>query len=107
MQGDGGSDGGLLGAGGEAVGGIFDVAAGDVGAVGEEEGGTYAETAVGRVGVFRCLCGEGAEVFDLLQGEAAGMIVRSEDGRHGLRVLGGEGKVEGEDDFRYPSHGLL
>lgn len=72
MEGDGGGDGGLLGAGGEAVGGVFDVAAGDDAAVLEEEGGADAEVAVRRVSVLRY--GEGAlvEVFDLCGGDTAG-----------------------------------
>jgi hypothetical protein len=52
---DGRGDGGLLGAGGEAVGGVFDIAAGDDGAVFEENGCTDAEVAVWGVGVLgRC-----------------------------------------------------
>ena len=53
--GDGATDGNLLGAAGEAVAGVFYVAAGDdVGGVwlGEEEGGADAEVAVGGVGVM-------------------------------------------------------
>ena len=48
-------DGGLFGAAGEPVGGIFDVAAGDDSAVGEQERGADAEVAVRCVGV----CGGG------------------------------------------------
>jgi len=53
VAGYGGGHGGLLGAGGEAEGGVFNVAAGDDGGVfsGEEEGCSYAEVAVGGVGV--------------------------------------------------------
>ena len=65
MEGDGGGDGGLLGAGGEAVGGVFDVAAGDDGAVCEEEGGADAEVAVGGVGVVGDGDGALLEVCDL------------------------------------------
>src|SRR5580693_5690715 len=46
---DGGGDGGLRGAGGEAVGGVFYVAAGDDGVVVEEDSGAHAEVAVGGV----------------------------------------------------------
>ena len=53
MKADGGGDGVLLGAGGEAVGGVFDVAAGNDVAVGEEQSGADAEVAVGSVGVVR------------------------------------------------------
>ena len=79
MHGDGAGDGGLLGAGGEAVGAVFDVAAGDDGAVGEQERGADAEVRVGRVGVLRGGGGEGAE---------GGFLVRREGfelggGRHG------------------------
>jgi len=52
VEGDGGGNGILLGAGGEAVGGVFDVAAGDRGSVFEKNGGSYAEIAVGGVGVL-------------------------------------------------------
>ena len=51
MEADGGGDGGLFGADGEAVGGVFDVAAGDDSAVGKQDSGADAEVAVGRVGV--------------------------------------------------------
>ena len=48
---DGGGDGGLLGADGEPVGGVFDVAAGDDSPVRKQDSSTDAEVAVGRVGV--------------------------------------------------------
>ena len=54
VEADGGGDGGLFGADGEAVGGVFDVAAGDDVAVGEKECRADAEVAVGGVGV---VCG--------------------------------------------------
>ncbi len=62
VEGDSGGDGGLLGAGGEAVGGVLDIAAGDDVAVLEEEGGAYAEVAVGssrRCGLRRLHAGGG------------------------------------------------
>jgi hypothetical protein len=63
VVGDGAGDGCLLGAAGEAEGGVFDVAAGDGCAVGEEERGADAEVRVGRVGV----CGDGGgEVAEVL-----------------------------------------
>ena len=71
---DRGADGGLLGAGGEAVGGVLHVAAGDFGTVGEEEGGPDAESAIGGVGVCRGLSGEGAKVVDLCPCETALML---------------------------------
>ncbi len=52
VEGDGGGDGGLFGADGEAVRGVFDVATGDDRTVGEQDRGTDAEVAVGRVGVM-------------------------------------------------------
>jgi len=52
MEADGRSDGGLFGADGEAVGGVFYIAAGDDSTVGEQDGGADAEVAVGRVGVM-------------------------------------------------------
>jgi hypothetical protein len=52
VEADGGGDGGLLGADGEAVRGVFDVAAGDDVAVGEEECGADAEVAVRGIGVM-------------------------------------------------------
>ena len=51
MEADGGGDSSLFGADGEAVRGVFDVAAGDDVAVGEQDGGADAEVAVGRIGV--------------------------------------------------------
>jgi len=65
VEADGGGDGGLFGAGGEAVGGVFYVAAGDDGAVVEEDGGSDAEVAVGGVGVVRDGGGLLLEVSDL------------------------------------------
>ena len=69
VEGDGGGDGGLLGAAGEAVGGVFDVGSGDDGPVLplvclEQDGRADAEAAVGRVGVAGGLGGalvEGGE----------------------------------------------
>jgi len=69
---DGAGDGGLLGAAGEAVAAVFDVAAGDDGAICKQESGADAEPGVRRVRVLggreggraerECLCfGEGAE----------------------------------------------
>jgi len=51
VEADGGSDGGLFGTDGEAVGGVFDVAAGDDSTVGEQNGGADVEVAVRRVGM--------------------------------------------------------
>ncbi len=75
VEGDGGSDGVLLGAGGEAVGGVLNVAAGEDVAVLEEDGCSYAEMAVGSVGVLGGGEGSQAEVFDLLSCEAARGVV--------------------------------
>ena len=68
VLGDGGGDGGLLGTGGEAVGGVFDVAAGDDVAVFEEDGGSDAEVTVGGVGVVGCCDGALAEFVELRWG---------------------------------------
>ncbi len=76
VESDGGGDGSLLGAGGEAVGGVFYVAAGDDGAVFEENSGAYAEVTIGGVGV---LSGGGSFLLELLDqrgGEVGGWIRR-------------------------------
>jgi hypothetical protein len=67
VEADGGGDGGLFGADGEAVGGVFDVAAGDdgVGFVVEEERGADTEVAVRGVGVVGCFGGALLEGCDL------------------------------------------
>lgn len=84
VEADGGGDSGLLGAGGEAVGGIFYVAAGDDAAVVEEDGGAYAKVAVGSVSVVcdgdRLLL----KVSDLRWREVAGMVF----GRHKFEAIG-------------------
>jgi hypothetical protein len=51
VQADGGGDGRLFGADGEAEGGVFYVATGDNSTVGEQDGGADPEVAVGRVGM--------------------------------------------------------
>ena len=87
MEADGGGDGGLLGAGGEAVGGVFDVAASDdgVGFVVEEERGADAEVAVRGVGVVGCFGGALLEGGDLgLSKWGTGWIGR----RHVMRLMG-------------------
>jgi hypothetical protein len=85
VEGDGGGDGGLLGAGGEAVGGVFDVAAGYDGTVREEDRGADAEVAVGGVGVM----GHSGRVLlqtgDLRRGKLVGSVfgeLIGEFGRH-------------------------
>jgi hypothetical protein len=70
VKGDGRGDGGLLGAGGEAVGGVFYVATGNDVAVVEEESGADAEVAVGGVGVIGDGEGSLAEVFELSRRDA-------------------------------------
>jgi hypothetical protein len=87
VEADGGGDGGLLGADGEAVGGVFYVAAGDdgVGFVVEQERGAYAEVAVGGVGVVGYFGGALLESGDLGLGErAAGRV----GGRHVSEATG-------------------
>jgi hypothetical protein len=66
---DGGGDGGLLGAGGETVGGVFYVAAGDDGAVRKQDSGAYAEVAVGGVGMVGDGGGALLQIGDLLRSE--------------------------------------
>lgn len=83
MEGNGCRNGGLLGAGGKAVGGVLDVAAGDDVAVVEEERCADAEVAVGGVGVIGDSNGSLAEVFDLREGETArGFVLR-----HGVEAI--------------------
>jgi hypothetical protein len=67
VEADGGGDGGLLGADGEAVRGVFYVAAGDdgVGFVVEQERGADPEVAVGGVGVVGYFGGALLEIGDL------------------------------------------
>lgn len=76
---DGGGDGVLLGAGGEAVGGVFDVAPGDDGTVRKQDSGTDAEVAVGCVGVVRCCCCALLQVDDLMQCEGVCARIRRHD----------------------------
>ena len=84
VLGDGGGDGVLFGAGGETVGGIFHVAAGDGFAVGEEDSCAYAEVTVGGVGVLRGFGGLLLERGELSWVEGFG--------RHdGLRLSGAGG----------------
>jgi hypothetical protein len=52
VEADGGSDSDLLGTDGESVGGVFDVAASDDGAVGEQDSRADAKIAVGCIGVM-------------------------------------------------------
>jgi hypothetical protein len=70
VEADSGGDGGLFGADGEAVGGVFDVAADDDSTVGEQDGCANAEVTVGGVGVMGD--GDGA----LLQVRALGRAER-------------------------------
>lgn len=78
VEADGGGDGGLFGAGGEAEAGVFHVGAGDdvrgaIFADGDQQRSADAEVAVGRVRVLGGRCGAGAEDFNLGSGEAAGV----------------------------------
>lgn len=76
MEGNGSGDGGLLGAGGEAVGAIFDVAAGDRGSVFEKDGSPYAEVAVGRISVLGSRDGLLLKLFDYGTGKVDSRIRR-------------------------------
>jgi hypothetical protein len=80
VEAHGGGDGVLFGAGGEAVGGVFYVAAGDdgVGIVVEQKGCADSEVAVGGVGVVGGFGGAVEEVGDLGGGEAVGWRHESE-----------------------------
>ena len=69
---DGGDDGGLLGAGGEAVGGVLDVAAGDDSTVRKQDSGTDAEVAVGCVGILGGSGSASLQLGYLLWGERCG-----------------------------------
>ena len=84
VLGDCGGDGGLLGARSETVGCVFYVAAGDDGAVIEEDCSAYAEVTVGGVGVMCDCAGLLLEVSDLGWCEVAGMIL----GRHEFEAIG-------------------
>jgi hypothetical protein len=87
-EGDGGGDGGLLGTAGEAVGGVFDVAAGDDSTVCEQEGGADAEVAVGCVGVMRDGGGLLLQIGDLCGSEAVGMFGGGHDVSEAIPVWG-------------------
>jgi len=66
VLGDGGGDGVLLGAGGEAVGGVLDIRAGNDGTVRKQDSGADAEVAVGRVCVvcgFSCTLLKGGDLL--------------------------------------------
>ncbi len=62
---DGGGDCSLLGAGGEAEAGIFDIAAGDDFAGFEQDGGSDVEVAVGSIGAVGSGFGETGEFSEL------------------------------------------
>lgn len=69
VLGDGARDGPLLGATGKAVGAVFDVAAGDDGAVFEQQGRSDAEVRVGRIGVLGGGFGKRAEPGAVFSGD--------------------------------------
>ncbi len=70
---NGARDGSLFGATGEAVGAVFDVAAGDDGAIFKQEGRADAKFRIRGIGVLRGGHSEAAEVGALLRGEGFGM----------------------------------
>ena len=72
-------DGGLLGAGGQPIGCVFDVATGDDLAVGKQQSRAHTKAAVGRVGVPGDLGCALAKVYDLLCGQTAGMGIFRHD----------------------------
>ena len=89
--GDGCGDGGLFGAAGEAVGGVFDVAAKHGFSVGKQEGGSDIEAAIRRVAVGRGGAGKVGEGLEVGRG-------------HGCECIGCEGfRGAGRDDRRSPS----
>ena len=85
VQSDGGGDGVLFSAYGEAVGGVFYVAAGDDVAVGEEDGRADTEVAVWGVGMLSSGDGLALEVGGL------GGVERS--GRHQFEAIGWVGAI--------------
>lgn len=94
VLGDGAGDGRLLGAAGEAVGGVLNVAAGDDGTAGEQQRGADAEVTVGRVRVLGHRGGELAEAIEFGEGEWGGLVSR----RHELTSVAGSarsGKTRG------------
>ena len=98
VQADGGGDGSLLGADGEAIGRVFDVAAGDDVAVGEQKRSSYAEVAVGSVGVVGDFGGALLEVGDLGLGkrdrcEVAGWVGCG----HVVRLPGARGECKSHE----------
>ena len=86
-QGDGGSDGGLLGAGGEAIGCILDIAAGNDGTIFKKKSCANPEVAVGGICVLCGSRGAGAEIFYLRWGESRMCLVL----RHGCEAIGCNG----------------
>jgi len=80
--GDSGGDGGLFSAGGEAVGGVLDVAAGDDLAGFEQDGGADVEVAVGGVGAVSGGFGLSGEVGEFSVGQVGHQF-------EGTRVGGG------------------
>ena len=76
VEGDGGGDGGLFGAGGEAIGGVLDIGSGDDLAGFEEDGGSYAEVAVRGVGVVGGFGGSLVESGGFGGGEGGHRCVR-------------------------------
>jgi hypothetical protein len=85
VQSDGGGDGVLFSAYGEAVGGVFYVAAGDDVAVGEEDCGADAEVAV------RCIGVVGGGDGSLLEVGGLGGVERS--GGHQFEAIGWVGAI--------------
>lgn len=79
VEGYGGGDGILLGTGGEAIGGVFDVAAGNDGAVVKEDGRADVEVAIRGVGVAGGGEGTLLEVGDLAGGKGTGVGCKRHD----------------------------
>jgi hypothetical protein len=95
VEADGSGDGGLFGADSQAIGGVFDVTAGDdvIGGVIEQEGCADAEAAVGGVGVVGGVGSALLEVGDLGPGkrgvgEAAGGVCWRHDVSEGTGWAG-------------------
>ena len=61
--GDGGKDGVALGADGQAIGGVFDVAAGENAAILQQDGGADMEMGIRRIGVFHSGAGQAEELL--------------------------------------------
>lgn len=84
MQGDRGGDGSLLGAGGQPVRGVLDIASGDNSSIFEEYGGSHTEAAVRSIGLGGDRQCPAVEIGDLCGREVARCFIL----RHEVRLSG-------------------